>query len=80
VPTYDAEDRFYRDYHHLTPEEVHAFRVAVRIHGVQGHRDVYELTWAPDGRATFAYGGAIRQGMPHIIWRRIGDHSIFDDP
>jgi hypothetical protein len=29
------------------------FPPALRVHRVQGHEGVWELTWAPDGRATF---------------------------
>jgi hypothetical protein len=56
------------------------FRSGLRVKGVQTYPGVFELTWAPDGRATFEYGNEIRPGMPHIIWRRIGDHGIFDRP
>ena len=38
---------------------------------------VFEMTWAPDGRATFSYGQQQRTGEPHVIWRRIGTHQIF---
>lgn len=34
----------------------------------------------PDGRATFMYGPEQIPGEPHIIWRRIGGHDIFDHP
>ncbi|HET7738898.1 MAG TPA: hypothetical protein VFK32_10015 [Tepidiformaceae bacterium] len=47
---------------------------------VQGYPGVYEITWAPDGRATFEYGAAVISGEIHIIWRRIGTHDIFRDP
>ncbi|WIG59394.1 MAG: hypothetical protein OJF49_002141 [Ktedonobacterales bacterium] len=56
------------------------FRGGLRVKGVQGHRGVYEMTWAPVGRATFAYGTSPQAGDVHIIWRRIGDHSIFKNP
>lgn len=52
----------------------------LRVKAVQGRSGVWELTFAPDGRATFAYGDELRPGDPHVIWRRIGNHSIFDDP
>jgi hypothetical protein len=57
-----------------------AFRRALRVRGVQGAAGVFELTWAPDGRATFQYGDAVRAGEPHVIWRRVGTHAIFRDP
>ncbi|HEX6819527.1 MAG TPA: hypothetical protein VF120_14210 [Ktedonobacterales bacterium] len=56
------------------------FRKGLRIKGVQGHAGVFEMTWAPDGRATFSYGAALRQGETHIIWRRIGTHDILQNP
>lgn len=56
------------------------FRKSLRVKGVRGSRGVYELTWAPDGRATFSYGRAVREDQPHIIWRRIGGHEILDAP
>lgn len=56
------------------------FRKSLRVKKVQGHRDIYELTWAPDGRATWEYGDAHRDGEPHILWRRVSTHKIFDRP
>jgi hypothetical protein len=47
---------------------------------VQGYPGVRELTWAPNGRATFEYGDELHPGDPHIIWRRIGTHGIFRKP
>jgi len=47
---------------------------------MQGRDDVWELTWAPDSRATFHFGNQVREGEPHIIWRRIGTHKIFTRP
>jgi hypothetical protein len=41
---------------------------------------VWEMTWAPDGRATFMYGIEVTPGETHIIWRRIGGHEIFQNP
>jgi len=53
------------------------FRKGLRVKGVKGLAGVFEMTWAGDGRATFQYGEPVRQGQPHIIWRRIGTHDIF---
>jgi hypothetical protein len=47
------------------------------VKGVQGAPGVFEMSWANGGRATFEYGREIRAGEPHIIWRRVGTHSIF---
>jgi hypothetical protein len=55
------------------------FRPGPRVKGVQGAPGVFEMTWAPDGRATFEY--AEREGAgPHLIWRRIGTHAVLAAP
>ncbi|MFB8241352.1 hypothetical protein ACFC58_32940 [Kitasatospora purpeofusca] len=56
------------------------FRRGLRVKKMQGHPDIWELTWAPNGRATFNYGTSLREGEPHIVWRRIGTHEIFGRP
>ncbi|MFC0862280.1 hypothetical protein ACFHYQ_08225 [Sphaerimonospora cavernae] len=43
---------------------------------------IYSITWhfsSPDGRATF-HLGQNEEGEPMLVWRRIGDHSIYDRP
>src|SRR5215213_4084368 len=96
MPTYEQEPRFRRDLKRLTREQRDAFRAAVRqlledlpsrrfraglrVKAVRSAAGVYELTWAPDGRATFEYGPEKRPGHRHVIWRRIGTHDIFDEP
>ncbi|MDV6011237.1 hypothetical protein F8178_01860 [Haloechinothrix sp. LS1_15] len=57
-----------------------SFRPGLRVKGIQGARGIYEMTWAPDGRATWQYGKQQRPGEAHIIWRRIGGHRIFSGP
>lgn len=52
----------------------------LRVQGVQGHPGVYEMTFAADGRATFSYGDEVVPGKAHILWRRVGTHSIFKRP
>ena len=56
------------------------FRPGLRVKGVQGAPGVFEMTWAPDGRATFEFGSSLRNDEPHVIWRRIGTHDIFGRP
>ena len=56
------------------------FRRGLRVKRVQGTTDVWEMTWAPDGRATWQYGPEQLPGEPHVLWRRIGTHSIFRQP
>lgn len=63
---------------HFVPDLVAgAFRPGLRVKGVEGAPGVYEMTWAPDGRATWQYGDQIHEGVPHVIWRRVGKHAIF---
>lgn len=57
-----------------------SFRRDLRVKGVQAAPGVFEMTWAPDGRATSQYGDEVRPGETHIIWRRVGTHDIFDPP
>jgi hypothetical protein len=52
------------------------FRPSLRVTGVQGHADIFEMTWAGDGRATFELGPEIHPNEPHVIWRCIGGHEI----
>jgi hypothetical protein len=57
------------------------FRPGLRVKRVQSRgQPIWEMTWMPDGRATFHYGDELRRGQPHIVWRRIGSHDIFRDP
>jgi hypothetical protein len=56
------------------------FRPGLRVKGIEGAEGIFEMTWAPDGRATFEYGPEVRSGEAHIIWRRIGTHEILDSP
>lgn len=56
------------------------FRPGLRVKGVEDAPGVFEMTWAPDGRATFEYGREQRPGEPHIVWRRVGTHDVFRRP
>lgn len=56
------------------------FRKGLRVKGIQGASGIFEMTWADDGRATFEYGDEAVEGEPHVIWRRVGTHSIFKHP
>lgn len=55
-------------------------RPALRVKRVRGTKDVWEMSWAPDGRATFQYGQERNPGDAHVIWRRVGTHDIFGRP
>jgi hypothetical protein len=72
--TQRQQDRFLKAVGHLLAD-VRArqpFRPSLRVKGVQGHRGIFEMTWAGDGRATFEYGPERIAGQTHIIWQRIG--------
>lgn len=56
------------------------FPPGLRVKRVEGASGVWEMSFAPDGRATFAYGREVARGEPHVVWRRIGDHSILKNP
>ncbi len=97
MPTFDVDDRFWRDYEGESDERKLAFlaakallaldlrngvqpRPSLRVKRVRRLRGVWEMTWAADGRATFAYGAELIPGQPHIVWRRIGSHEILENP
>lgn len=52
------------------------FRPGLRVKKVQGRSGLFEMTWAPDGRAIFSMGTPVIAGKRHIVWRRVGDHGI----
>ncbi len=56
------------------------FRTGLRVKGVQGAAGIFEMTWADDGRATFEYGEEVLAGHVHIVWRRVGTHTILSQP
>lgn len=56
------------------------FRKGLRVKGIKGAAGIFEMTWADDGRATFEYGEEVVEGEPHVVWRRVGTHSVFKQP
>ncbi len=56
------------------------FPPTLRIKRVQGTTGIWEISFAPDGRATFEYGAEVRSGEQHVLWRRIGRHDVLSDP
>jgi hypothetical protein len=95
VPTYEKTATCLSDWDGLSESDQKAFLVALqkfiadlragkfrrglRVKRVEG-TDVFEMTWADDGRATFEYGPEVRNGEAHIVWRRIGGHLILRRP
>jgi len=53
---------------------------ALRVKRVQGTRDVWEMSYSGDGRATFRYGAEVKPGETHIEWLRVGGHEILARP
>lgn len=96
MPTFEKRERFLKDYSDLSDQhkvrfmvavrdfvadlKTGAFRPGLRVKGVEGMAGVYEMTWAPDGRATWEYGTPQRPDEPHIVWRRCGSHDVFRSP
>jgi hypothetical protein len=56
------------------------FSKGLRVKAVQSAPGIMEMTFAPDGRATWQFGPEQRPGVRHIIWRRIGHHDIYGRP
>lgn len=95
MPTFEWQERFGQDLKELDPGQQAAFRNSVRqfvedmqrgtfrnglrVKPVQGRKGVWEMTWADDGRATFAFGAPRIRGERHVIWRRVGTHDVFRD-
>ena len=52
-----------------------------RVSRMSSAPGIWEMTWSfasPDGRATFEF--VQHDGVQHLRWRRIGDHSIYTSP
>jgi len=53
------------------------FRAGLRVKRFQRLAGVYEMTWAPNGRALFHLRRFAASGETHITWLRVGTHDIF---
>lgn len=72
----DARDELVAGLRKRPPE----FAPPLRVKRVQGIPDVWELTWAADGRATFRVGAEVLSRELHVVWLRVGTHAVLDDP
>ena len=95
MPSYERTRRFERDWKALSDHDRQRFRAAferfsadltvgrfrsgLRVKRIQGTDSIFEMTWAPDGRATFEYGTPDGE-RALVIWRRIGTHDVFRRP
>lgn len=68
--------RFVFDIASMEAGEKDTFRPGLRVKGVHGRLNLFEMSWAHDGRATFMWGNPVYEGKRHVIWIRCGDHNI----
>src|SRR5215211_8168703 len=78
----DDKERFHRAVEKFVEDLSRGqhFRPGLRVRGIEGAPGIFEMTWAPDGRATFEYGDPVQPGETHVVWRRVGSHIIFSSP
>jgi hypothetical protein len=77
--TPDEQQRFRGAVTRLVPDLAtgRPFRKGLRVIRVEVTDGIFEMTFAPDGRATWQHGDEVRPGEVHVVWRRIGTHAIF---
>lgn len=70
-----AIEQFVDDLRQMESGHASSFRPGLvrKLSAVTG---VFELRWAPDGRATFSMGESVVTDARHIIWHRCGTHEI----
>lgn len=56
-----------------------SFRHSLRVRRLGAVDGLYEVTWAPDGRAAWEFGEPVRDGEPHVVWHLVGTHAIFGE-
>ena len=52
------------------------FRPGLRAKPVRGAADLFEMSWVPNGRATFSWGDPVIAGTRHVLWHRCGNRGI----
>lgn len=65
-PTYELPPGFAREFARMPRE--------------QGTKEVWEMSYSGDGRATFRYGAEVKPGETHVEWLRVGGHEILSRP
>ena len=96
APTYERTGRFDRDWDALSPSdrgrfremvtkfvadlESGRFRPGIGVKPIEGPSNVYEVAFAPEGRATWEYGEPVLGDQTHVIWRRVGTQSLLGRP
>jgi hypothetical protein len=92
APTHERTGRFDRDWDALSPSdrgrfremvtkfvadlEAGRFRPGIGVRPIEGPSNVYEVAFAPEGRATWEYGEPLLGDETHVIWRRVGTQSV----
>lgn len=69
----------------IDPQARATWPAGLRVKKVRGAPGVWEMTWSfagPDGRATWEWStvDVVGDDEPAILWRRIGNHRVFDNP
>lgn len=72
----EALRRFIEDLWAMEAGEQPWFRRGLRVKTVRGAPGLYEMSWAPDGRAMFSLESPEVGRLMHIVWHRCGDHSV----
>ena len=72
----EALRRFVTDLLMMEAGRLGWFRPGLRVGKLSGRANLYEMTWAPDGRATFSWGEPVMEGRRHIVWLRCGGHGM----
>lgn len=77
---YVALAQFIDDLLEIESGRASEFRRGLRVKPLTDVPGVMEMTWAPNGRATFSVEREIEPGKRHIRWRRCGTHDILRNP
>ena len=72
----EALGEFIEDLIAIESGRAYRFRPNLRVKKIRAEPGLFEMTWDPDGRATFSWGDPVREGKKHVIWERCGRHNI----
>ena len=71
-----ALQKFVDDLREMETGQRQRFRPGLRVSSLKADPRKYEMTWAGNGRAVFAWGTPQRPGFRHVEWLDIGGHEI----
>ena len=75
-----ALGHFISDLQEIEAGRLTDFRHGLRVKPLTDVPDVMEMTWAPDGRATFSIGSEMESAKRRVRWRRCGARSVLRRP